>query len=109
MRKKSGLTIVELVIVLVPEFENVVHRLDQQVALRGQNKSKLHNYMRRIVKQAIWIDDLMHSTLPVKHLSRTCNLPKPLCSALNGSPGLTCIESKNDISFLHCKSIKKRH
>ena len=39
MRKKSGLTIVEQAVVLVPEFEKVVRKLEQQVALRGQ-KSK---------------------------------------------------------------------
>jgi integrase/recombinase XerD len=39
MRKKSGLTIVEKAIALVPEFENVVRKLDQQVALRGQSNS----------------------------------------------------------------------
>jgi integrase/recombinase XerD len=48
MRKKSGLTIVEQAIVLVPEFERVVHKLDQQVTLRGQSKSTLKNYTRRI-------------------------------------------------------------
>jgi len=48
MRKKSGLTILEQAIVLVPEFENVVHKLDQQVELRGQSKSTLKNYSRRI-------------------------------------------------------------
>jgi len=41
MRKKSGLTIVDQAIVLVPEFEKVVRKLDQQVALRGQSKSTL--------------------------------------------------------------------
>jgi site-specific recombinase XerD len=34
--------------VLVPEFDNVVRKLDQQVALRGQSKSTLNNYIRRI-------------------------------------------------------------
>lgn len=48
MRKKSGLTIVERAIVLVPKFENVVRKLDQQVTLRGQSKSTLNNYIRRI-------------------------------------------------------------
>ena len=48
MRKKSSLTIVEQAIVLVPEFENVVRKLDQQVELRGQSKSTLNNYVRRI-------------------------------------------------------------
>jgi len=48
MRKKSGFTIVEQAIVLVPEFERVVRKLDQQVTLRGQSKSTLNNYIRRI-------------------------------------------------------------
>ena len=48
MRKKSGFAIVEQAIELVPEFENVVRKLDQQVVLRGQSKSTLHNYIRRI-------------------------------------------------------------
>jgi len=48
MRKKSGFTIVEQAIVLVPEFEKVVRKLQQQVALRGQSKSTLQNYIRRI-------------------------------------------------------------
>jgi site-specific recombinase XerD len=48
MRKKSGFTIVEQTIMLVPEFENVVRKLDQQVTLRGQSKSTLNNYIRRI-------------------------------------------------------------
>jgi site-specific recombinase XerD len=49
MRKKSGLTIVEQAIVLVPEFEKVVRKLEQQVTLRGQSNSTLQNYIRRIV------------------------------------------------------------
>jgi integrase/recombinase XerD len=48
MRKKSGFTIVEQAIELVPDFENVVHKLEQQVTLRGQSKSTLQNYLRRI-------------------------------------------------------------
>ncbi len=48
MRKKSGLTIVEQATVLVPEFENVVRKMDQQVTLRNQSKSTLNNYIRRI-------------------------------------------------------------
>lgn len=48
MRKKSGLTIVEQAIMLVPGFENVVRKLEQQVTLRGQSKSTLQNYIRRI-------------------------------------------------------------
>jgi len=48
MRKKSGFTIVEQAVVLVPEFEKVVLKLEQQVTLRGQSKSTLQNYIRRI-------------------------------------------------------------
>jgi hypothetical protein len=48
MRKKSGFTIVEQAIVLVPEFEKVVLKLEQQVSLRGQSTSTLKNCIRRI-------------------------------------------------------------
>ena len=48
MRKKSGFTVVEQAIALVPEFEKVVGKLQQQVTLRGQSKSTLNNYIRRI-------------------------------------------------------------
>lgn len=48
MRKKSGLTIIEQAVVLVPEFEKVFRKLEQQVTLRGQSKSTLDNYIRRI-------------------------------------------------------------
>jgi len=48
MRKKSGFTMIEQAIMLVPEFENVVRKLEQQVTLRGQSKSTLNNYIRRI-------------------------------------------------------------
>lgn len=48
MRKKSGITILDQAIVLVPEFEKVVLKLEQQVTLRGQSKSTLNNYIRRI-------------------------------------------------------------
>jgi hypothetical protein len=48
MRKKSGNAIVEQAIELVPEFEKVVRNLEQQVTLRGQSKSTLNNYIRRI-------------------------------------------------------------
>jgi integrase/recombinase XerD len=48
MRQKSGFTFVEQAIALVPEFEKVVHKLEQQVTLRGQSRSTLQNYIRRI-------------------------------------------------------------
>ncbi|NJN28663.1 MAG: tyrosine-type recombinase/integrase [Cyclobacteriaceae bacterium] len=48
MKKKSGFTIVEQAIEKVPAFKNVVVKLDRQVELRGQSKSTLNNYIRRI-------------------------------------------------------------
>lgn len=48
MRKKTSLSIVERAIIQVPGFEKVVKKLDQQVTLRGQSKSTLQNYIRRI-------------------------------------------------------------
>ena len=48
MRKKSGFTFVEQAIVLVREFMMVVHKLEQQVTLRGQSQSTLKNYISRI-------------------------------------------------------------
>lgn len=38
----------EQAVVLVPEFEKVVRKLEQQVTLRGQSQSTLNNYIRRI-------------------------------------------------------------
>src|SRR5512133_240019 len=58
MRKKSGFTIVEQAIVLVPEFEKVVHKLEQQVTLRGQSKSTLTNYIRRIALFVVHFNQL---------------------------------------------------
>lgn len=48
MRKKTSPTIVERAIEMVPGFENVVKKLEQQVTLRGQSRSTLQNYVRRI-------------------------------------------------------------
>ena len=48
MKRKSGFTIVEQAIALVPEFEKVALMMEQQVVLRGQSKSTLNNYIRRI-------------------------------------------------------------
>ena len=48
MKRKSGLTIVERAIIAVPGFATVVKKLEQQVVLRGQSKSTLQNYIRRI-------------------------------------------------------------
>lgn len=48
MRQKTSLTIVEKAIALVPEFEQAIKRIESQVTLRGQSKSTLNNYIRRI-------------------------------------------------------------
>jgi len=48
MRKKTSPTIVEQAIHAVPGLKNVVTKLEQQVTLRGQSKSTLNNYIRRI-------------------------------------------------------------
>lgn len=48
MRKRTSPTILERAIITVPEFEKVMSRLSQQVTLRGQSKSTLDNYTRRI-------------------------------------------------------------
>lgn len=48
MRKKKGNTIVERAIVAVPAFAQVRRKLENQVELRGQSKSTLNNYIRRI-------------------------------------------------------------
>jgi len=61
MRKKSGFTMVEQAIMLVPEFENVVRKLEQQVTLRGQSKSTLNNYIRRIALFVIHFGKLPES------------------------------------------------
>ena len=58
MRKKSGFTIVEQAIVLVPEFEKVVRKLEQQVTLRGQSDSTLKNYIRRIALFVVHFEKL---------------------------------------------------
>ena len=48
MRKKTSPTILERAKIAVPEFENVIDKLSNQVTLRGQSKSTLDNYTRRI-------------------------------------------------------------
>lgn len=58
MRKKSGPTIVEQAMIAVPEFEKVIKKLSQQVTLRGQSKSTLNNYTRRIALFVIHFNQL---------------------------------------------------
>ena len=48
MRQKTSLTIVEKAKIAVSGFSEVASRLEQQVELRGQSKSTLENYIRRI-------------------------------------------------------------
>jgi len=60
MRKKTSPTILERAIALVPEFKNVLNKLDQQVTLRGQSKSTLSNYGRRIALFVIHFQCLPH-------------------------------------------------
>lgn len=48
MRKRTSPTILEQAKIVVPEFENVIDKLSNQVTLRGQSKSTLDNYTRRI-------------------------------------------------------------
>jgi len=58
MRKKHSLTILERAIAVVPEFETVLKKLDRQVTLRGQSKSTLENYGRRLALFVIQFKDL---------------------------------------------------
>jgi site-specific recombinase XerD len=58
MRKKTGLTIVERAIEQVRGFEKVFKKLEQQVILRGQSKSTLQNYIRRIALFVLHFDKL---------------------------------------------------
>lgn len=48
MRKKSESTIIEKALDCVPGFDRVFQKLQKQVILRGQSKSTLNNYIRRV-------------------------------------------------------------
>ena len=50
MRKKKGSTIVERALESIAGFESVYKTLQQQVTLKGQSKSTLENYIRRIAQ-----------------------------------------------------------
>lgn len=58
MRKRTSLTILEQAIIAVPEFEKVIDKLASQVTLRGQSKSTLDNYTRRIALLVIHFNRL---------------------------------------------------
>ena len=60
MRKKTSFTIVERAIIAVPGFEKVAKKLSQQVTLRGQSKSTLDNYIRRIALISLHFNRLPH-------------------------------------------------
>ncbi len=47
MRKRISPTILERAVETVPEFKDVLRKLDEQVTLRGQSQSTLENYSRR--------------------------------------------------------------
>src|SRR5690554_1109838 len=51
-------TIVEQTISVVPGFKRVVKQLEQQVTLRGQSKSTLFNYIRRIALISLHFEKL---------------------------------------------------
>jgi integrase/recombinase XerD len=58
MRKRISPTILEKAIAAVAGFENVLRKLDEQVALRDQSKSTLQNYSRRIALLVIHFNEL---------------------------------------------------
>lgn len=64
MRQKTGFTLVEQAIALIPEFEKVVRKLEQQVTLRGQSRSTLQNYNRRIALFVMRFEKLPEQTDP---------------------------------------------
>jgi hypothetical protein len=53
MRKRIEPTLVEQAIANVTGFELVFKKLEQQVVLRGQSKSTLQNYIRRIASVSL--------------------------------------------------------
>jgi len=58
MRTKTSPTMTERAIAAVPEFEKVIAKLSQQVTLRGQSKSTMENYTRRIALFVIHFERL---------------------------------------------------
>jgi site-specific recombinase XerD len=58
MRKRTSPTILERATYAVPEFKNVIAKLSKQVTLRGQSKSTLDNYIRRIALFVIHFEKL---------------------------------------------------
>jgi integrase/recombinase XerD len=58
MRKRIEPTIVEQAVATVTGFDQVFKKLEQQVVLRGQSKSTLHNYIRRIASVSLHFERL---------------------------------------------------
>ena len=58
MRKRTSPTILERAKIAVPEFEKVIDKLSDQVTLRGQSKSTLDNYTRRIALCVLYFKQL---------------------------------------------------
>jgi site-specific recombinase XerD len=58
MRKSTSPTILERATMAVPEFKNAIAKLSKQVTLRGQSKSTLANYTRRIALFVIHFEKL---------------------------------------------------
>ncbi len=58
MKKRNEPTLVEKAIETVPGFGLVFKKLTQQITLRGQSKSTLNNYIRRIALFVIHFQDL---------------------------------------------------
>ncbi len=58
MRTKSEPTLVEKAIEAIPGFKMVYQKLQQQVALKGQSKSTLENYIRRIAQISLYFGKL---------------------------------------------------
>ena len=58
MRKRTSPTILERAVNKVPEFEKMIEKLSQQVTLRGQSKSTMSNYTRRIALFVIHFERL---------------------------------------------------
>ncbi len=48
MRKRNSYTVLEQAVDAAPEFETMLKKISQQVTLRGQSKSTMDNYSRRI-------------------------------------------------------------
>ena len=53
MRKRIEPTIVEQAIDSISGFDQVLKKLEQQVVLKDQSKSTLHNYIRRIASVSL--------------------------------------------------------